>query len=443
MLPTALVADAERSEFLLRHGYSVGLPMLRAFDEIAALEIRAVPARSWVYEREPIVTITGPSFVVSWLEPLVLRLFYPIQLATICATTPEEELDTKLLYCTCAEQAEIAIRVMDAVYGPGSAKRHLVPVLEDSYVASVEQVAERLLSLLKDPSRIFEVGMRSATCEQQHRLCLEALRKLGIEKTSNVEAARDLCMRPVGTMGHEHVQRWGSDLDAYRAMRDMRIGVPTYLLDTFDTITSGIPAVVQVLREHQHECSIRYDSGDKFGQYVYAHGEFQRLGFEPTHVIEDSLDYDATARFELLREHHTKLPSSKQVYGYGGHLVHGAWPNPITRDRVSAVYKLSETSGEPRMKFGNEAGLGKTSVPGRPVAWRRLRGSGPVSVVAQLGEEVPEDYVLLNSASVEGRYQIKLCRADEHRPDKVPHVLSPATQALVNALRARHSARTL
>lgn len=438
LLPATINADAGRDEFLVHHGYDTTLPMMRAIRS-EDIEIRAVPAHSWVYEREPLVTITGPSFAVSWLEPLVLRLFYPIQLATICATTPEDALDSHLLYCTCEEQADIAIRVLDEVYGPGSAKRHLVPVMEDSYVASVGQVAERLLSLLKDPFRIFEVGMRSATCNEQHRLCLEVLRKLGIEKTSNVEAARDLSMRPVGTMGHEHVQRWGADLDAYRAMRDMRLGAPTYLLDTFDTITSGIPAVEQVLREHPHECSIRYDSGDKFGQYVYAHGNFQRLGFEPTHVIEDSLDYDATARFEALREHHTKLPPSKQVYGYGGHLVHGAWPNPLTRDRVSAVYKLSETSGEPCMKFGNEAGLGKTSVPGRPVAWRRLRGSGPISVIGQVDEEMPDAYLCLNGADHEDQQQLRICRADANRPEKVAHVLSPATQVLVTQLRSRHT----
>jgi nicotinate phosphoribosyltransferase len=435
MLPTEVNADAERQDFFAHHGYTANFPMMRALREASFnVEITAAPQGTWVYEREPIVTITGPSFAVSWLEPLILRLFYPIQLATLIKS---RSLLGDALRCTCEEQARIARRVCDSV-GLYDSQSSLVTVNADEYRKGVKSNAERLLSLVS-AERIFEVGMRSATCDEQHRICLETLRELGINKTSNVEAARDLMMQPVGTMGHEHVQRWGNDLDAYRAMRDMRSEAPTYLLDTFDTISSGIPAVVRVLHERAHDCSIRYDSGDKFGQYVYAHGEFQRHGLEPTHILEDSLDDEATSRFETLRKFHTHLAPEKQLYGYGGYLVQGGWSNPLTRDRVSAVYKLSETSGEPRMKFGNEAGLGKTSVPGRPVAWRRLRGSGPLSVIAQLGEETPADYVCLNGAEDKACEAMRICRVDRDLPSQVPYVLSPATQNLVANLRARHS----
>jgi hypothetical protein len=114
--------------------------------------------------------------------------------------------------------------------------------------------------------------------------------------------------------------------------------------------------------------------------------------------------------------------------------------NPLTRDRVSAVYKLTETGDEPRMKFGNEAGRGKQSVPGRPVTWRRLRGAGPVGIIAQAGEPVPDDYVLL-SGNPEALERLRLCNVlrFEHTAS-VPErerdaVLSPATAALVEGLR--------
>ena len=187
------------------------------------------------------------------------------------------------------------------------------------------------------------------------------------------EQAQALDMQAVGTMGHEHVQRWGDDLQAFRAMRDMRPGAPSYLLDTFDTIVSGIPAAVQVARERAHPFSIRYDSGDKYAQYLYAHGAFDREDLRPIHIIEDGLDAEATARFEELRRF-TGVASDHQIYGYGGYLVSRSWRNPLTRDAVAAVYKLSSTSGAPRMKFGNERGLGKVSIPGEPVVWRRLPG---------------------------------------------------------------------
>jgi len=419
-------------------GYGMSSAMAAAL-RAADVVIRAVPAGTWVYEREPIITITGPSFLVSWLEPQILRLFFPLQLATEVHRGNPRDIDKNMLFCTCDEQADIARRVLAAagdhtheVLSQHMPRSH--GTISSAYARSVTERARALVEIVGDPARIFEVGMRSATCEAQHEICLAALREAGIRSTSNVALARKLDMFPVGTMGHEHVQRWNSDRDAYRAMRDTRQGRPSYLLDTFDTITSGIPAAIQVMREQAHEAAIRYDSGDKFGQYIYAHGEFQRHGLEPTHVIEDSLDADMTAKFERLRAH-TELPPEKQVYGYGGYLVHGDWPNPLTRDRVSAVYKLSETSGEPRMKFGNEAGLGKVSVPGRPVVWRRLRGSGPLSIIGQAEEPVPEDYVALNG-NPDALDRLRVCNIVSVVRDtpKCPYVLSPETQRMVASL---------
>jgi len=49
------------------------------------------------------------------------------------------------------------------------------------------------------------------------------------------------------------------------------------------------------------------------------------------------------------------------------------------------------------MKFSNDAG--KVSVPGVPVAWRRVKGEGPAGIVAQEGERVREGYVRLDQSS--------------------------------------------
>lgn len=424
MLPGAALDDEKA--YLDGYGYGLSGAMTRA----AALEaeVKAAPAGTWVYEREPILTVTGPSFLVSWLEPLVLRLFFPIQLATLLkgGSTGHEELPTEALMCTCNEQLDIAKRVIDETKVSGVADR--LKVFRSDYSRGVGKQVQALREIVDDPARIFEVGMRAATCEEQHRMVLQTLRELDVLATSNVAIARELDMKPVGTMGHEHVQRWGNDLDAYRAMRDTRLGAPSYLLDTFDTITSGIPAAIRAMQEREHTCSIRYDSGDKFGQYIYAHGEFHRNGLEPMHIIEDGLDAEVTAKFEKLREH-TGLAPEKQVYGYGGFLVSRHWVNPLTRDRVAAVYKLTETSGEPRMKFGNEAGLGKVSVPGRPVAWRRLRGDGPLSVIGQDGERVPEDFIALNG-NPEAAKQLRICNV--RCVGEQPYILSPETRRLVD-----------
>ena len=407
--------EAGEDAFLRGAGFGFTPAMREALS--ASVTVRAAPAGSWVNEREPILTITGPSFLVSWLEPLVLRLFFPIQLATALVTGTETP---DMLRMTCEEQAQIARNVMEAV----GIERPLT-IEPDAYVASVQGVADALLAIIHDPSRIFEVGMRAATCEAQHKLVLQTLRDAGIVATSNMALANDLGMKPVGTMGHEHVQRWGNDLTAYLAMRDMRNGVPSYLLDTFDTITSGIPAAVQVMLEREHACAVRYDSGDKVAQYLFAHAEFSRNGLEPAHILEDGFTVAMTAQFEALRAD-TGLAPEKQLYGYGGLLVSRHWSNPLTRDRVAAVYKLTQTGGSPRMKFGNEQGLGKVSVPGFPTVWRRLSGSGPVGVIAQVGETIPAGYGDLHSRP--GLSSVK-------PGGPAPYTLSPATQAMVKRLR--------
>lgn len=397
--------DDEARSFARSHGYGLSDAMERAMrPETGDVEIVAVPRGTWVLEREPFLSVRGPSFLVSWLEPMLLWLNFPIQLATTFKTDAVPE---GALVATCEEHANLIAEVARAC---GVA----TPTVEREDEAYAERVQARVRALVEavgDPARIFEVGMRSAVCMQQHRLALEACKAAGVMQTSNVLLASELGMRPVGTMGHEHVQRWGADLAAFEAMRDMRTTPPSYLLDTFDTMGSGIKAAVKVMRQHPHACSIRYDSGNKFVQYLHACELLSEAGLQPSHVLEDGLDLEATRHFESLREF-TQWPAGRQVYGYGGSIVGEPMSNPLSRDRVSAVYKLTETGNTPRMKFGNERGIGKQSIPGAPVVWRRLRGDGPLGVIAQAGEPVPDDYVLL-SGNEDAVEQLRLCNVHD------------------------------
>jgi nicotinic acid phosphoribosyltransferase len=430
----SLRASVEEVAFTRTHGYGLTDAMERALANVDAVQIEAIPRGAWVYEREPIVTITGPSFLVSWLEPMLLWLNYPIQLATMLREREGQPLPPEVLTATCAGHEQI---IRAALEESGHAGATIVRE-DDAYRDRVRATVRALVAAVGDPDRVFEVGMRSAVCLEQHRIALEACRAEGVVRTSNVALARELGMRPVGTMGHEHVQRWGADLPAFQAMRDMRSSAPSYLLDTFDTMGSGIRAAVEVMRERPHACAIRYDSGNKFIQYLHACELLHEQRLEPTHVLEDGLDLEATRHFEQLREF-TKWPAASQVYGYGGSIVAAPMTNPLTRDRVSAVFKLSATGNEPRMKFGNESGAGKQSVPGRPVVWRRIRGDGPIGFIGQAGEDVPENYVLL-SGNPEGLETLRLCNVlDERRIAAAPREqrivrLSPATEDLVARL---------
>ena len=383
-LTSDIVSDRQ---FISEAGYPVGRAYLDAL--WGELEVTAIPQGTWFFDEEPAFTVTGPSALVSWLEPLVLRLNYPIQVATAVMRAKhsfgddEDNVEADILQrvgtVTCAEQASIAEAVFDAMGFPG-----LRVKIDLGFSESVKNKAIELIRVVGDPDRLFEVGMRAATCERHHYLVLQALQSVGINSTSNCALAKELGMTPVGTMGHEHVQRYGSDEAAFRAMRDRVPGPSSFLLDTFDPILSGIPTALDLLVEEDRGDGIRYDSKDIRTQYLVACSMAAEREVTPKHVLEDSFNLEKTKEFESLR-HYTGVTPEKQVYGYGGWFSnHG----PLTRDKVAAVWKLTESAGSPRMKHTP----GKASIPGKPVCWRRQLGadvSGPIVMIGQEGETPP------------------------------------------------------
>lgn len=414
-------------EYLAKNDYEMG-SAVRAALESRELVVRALPKGAVFSDREPVFSVTGPSALVSWLEPTTLMWSYRIQVATLALLRPEE-LSAAVGTVTCEAQRELVLETLDAV----GVKAPALEVKSDEYVARVRARVAELVGIVGSPSRIFEVGLRAASCPQQHLLALEGAKQAGLTRTSNVWGARKLGLVPVGTMGHEHIQRYGSDEAAFRAMVERRWQRSSFLLDTFDTITSGIPTAYRIICERPgQQDSIRYDSGDKEAQYRFAAAEARRLGIRPVQILEDGFDAKQTRRFEELRAELGWRPE-EQVYGYGGYLVAQTSGSPLTRDRVSAVYKLTQTGAKPTMKFGNESGSGKQSIPGRPVLFRRSAGgSGPFGIVGQEGEAVPQGYHLLTGAAAAGTTALDEARAVSEADRRLEP--SPATRALIAEL---------
>lgn len=379
-LPVTSQADIA---FLEANEYSLGIgsrTALQAHDEI---KINTLPRFSIFYPGEPVFSVTGPSALVSWLEPIVLQINFLIQVATLEISSVKDFLQNVKIR-NCEEEVAMIRELLDSmdIKSPGLESR------PDDYRQSVYKTARALIQAVEDPDRIFEVGLRSASCPAMHRIALDACQQAGIKRTSNVQGARELGMKPVGTMGHEHVMRYGNDETAFRAMRDRRPYRSSYLLDTYDTFLSGLPAAFKVMAEcPRRGDSIRYDSGNKEAQYLYAVSRAKEAGLEPVHILEDALDLEQTVRFETLRKQ-LGIPPNQQVYGYGGALVAKPGFGDMHRDKVAAVYKLCQTGSKAVMKFGNELKGGKMSIPGRPVLWRRIGApsGSPPGIIAQEGE---------------------------------------------------------
>lgn len=382
MLPIIAPGD---DEYLSHVDYEMGAGFKAAI-AVHAVSTSALPKGSWFLPLEPVLSVTGPSALVSWLEPLLLQLNYRIQLATL-AKRDSEALARAVAVVSCKRERDIVAETLDAIGVPMPSVR----VDGEAYFADVKARASELCAIA-GAERVFEVGLRAASCFEQHILALEAVKEAGIQRTSNVAGARALGMFPVGTMGHEHVQRYGSDLEAFRAMRDRRPARSSYLLDTFDALGSGIPAALALIEQSPNRRdSVRYDSGDQKEQMTRVHEAARARGLSPVHILEDGYDAARTREMEALR---TRLGIDRAdvFYGYGGSLVARG---ELTRDRVAAVYKLTETDGLPVMKFCVPS---KRSVPGKPVVWRRVSGQGALGVIAQDGEPVRVGYERLTSS---------------------------------------------
>ncbi len=413
-----------------------GYPLPSSWREAlrGSVEVAAIPRGSWFFDKEPAWSLTGPSAVVSWLEPLLIQLHYRIQVATLARLDPDA-LPAAVARVSCEAQRDAIRETLDAI----GVSPPTIDVDSAGYVASVRDRVRELVRIVEDPSRVFEVGLRAVTCSEQHLLALEAVRDEGVTATSHLAGARTLGLRPVGTMGHEHAQRYGSDEAAFRAMLERRAGPADLLLDTYATLDSGLPAAFALIREFPDRgCAIRYDSGDKEAQYLYACAKARDLGVRVRHVLEDAFDADLTRRFEALRAF-TGVPAEDQRYGIGGHIVRSPH-DPLPRDRVSAAYKLSQTGPRPTMKFGDASGRGKESLPGRPVLVRVFGDGKWTGMAAQHGEEVDADAVPLTDAESLPR-RVRFTTAEVREFARPQPLLSPATRELVRALHADRDSR--
>ena len=375
----------KESAFLTANGYGLTPAMEKAL--AGHLDILVPPVGSWVTSKTPLATITGPSFLASWLEPLAIMLNYAVQ---ICTAIKNGERDFTVVCDDEADIIRLCVQAIDGVQNDLNVRIHYDYMgYEDRVGQSVKAVVEALKG---QPERAFEVGLRGATCMQQHLMVLEICQKYGIQKTSNVFGAWKLYMIPVGTTGHEHQMRWGhDDRLGFRAIRDMRPEPPSYLFDTTDPMR-GIDAAFDVIMEDDcRPASMRFDSGDQDAQLRKIVSKANRSDAPvPNLIFEDSYTAEKTVANEALCDQ-LKWPQDKRMYGYGGFFVSQPHPSPYNRDVVSAAYKLAKTAGRAVRKLGGS--IGKRSIPGVPVLYEPIFASAQTGVVvhmiAQEDEVVP------------------------------------------------------
>ncbi len=158
----------------------------------------------------------------------------------------------------------------------------------------------------------------------------------GCSATSNVLAGKMFDIPVKGTHAHSWVMSFESELEAFRAYAHSYPGNCLLLVDTYDTLQSGVPNAIRVFKEmiaEGHALSyygIRLDSGDLSYLSKKARSVLDEAGFKDA-VISASSDLDEY----LIRD--LKLQGSQiTLWGVGTNLI-------TSRDcpAFGGVYKLS------------------------------------------------------------------------------------------------------
>lgn len=187
----------------------------------------------------------------------------------------------------------------------------------------------------------------------------------GIEGTSNVYSSFTHGIPASGTMAHSWIQSFDDELTAFRKYAEYYPDACILLVDTYNTLESGIPNAIKVAKELEADGhrlkGIRLDSGDLAYFSRKARQQLDRAGLEYVKIaVSNQLD-------ERLIKSLLNQQAPIDLFGVGTRLVTG-YESPA----LDGVYKLASVNGEPRLKVSEN--VEKTTLPGKKKVMRYRSG---------------------------------------------------------------------
>lgn len=178
----------------------------------------------------------------------------------------------------------------------------------------------------------------------------------GFDSSSNTSAARLYGIPAAGTMAHSFVQSYDDELESFRAFARSHGEATVLLLDTYDTLKSGLPNAIRVAEEFKAEGKslkgVRLDSGDLAYLSERVRAALDEAGFDDVKIVASNQLDEHVIR--SLIEQDAKI----DLFGVGTELAVGR-PDAA----LDGVYKLSETDGKHRLKASET--VTKSTFPGR------------------------------------------------------------------------------
>ncbi len=193
--------------------------------------------------------------------------------------------------------------------------------------------ANRIVSAA-EPGSVLEFGLRRAQAPDASVYGARAAVIGGCSSTSNVLACKMFGLPPKGTHAHSWIMSFPDELTAFRAYAEKYPDGCLLLVDTYDTLKSGVPNAIRVFRELRakgHEpIGIRLDSGDLAYLSKTARQMLDDAGFENAKIFASG-DLDEYIITSL------KLQGAKiDLYGVGTKMI-TSHNNPS----LGGVYKIA------------------------------------------------------------------------------------------------------
>lgn len=206
---------------------------------------------------------------------------------------------------------------------------------------------------------VLEFGLRRAQGPDAGIYGARAAIVGGCNSTSNVMTAQMFGATAAGTHAHSWVMSFPDELTAFREYANIYPDTCMLLVDTYDTLKSGVPNAIKVfteLRERGHEpVGIRLDSGDLAYLSKQARKMLDAAGFHKVRIFASG-DLDEYTIADLKQQ-----GARIDVWGVGTRLITGH-----DHPALGGVYKLaaSHEDGKVSPKLKVSENVWKVTNPG-------------------------------------------------------------------------------
>ena len=240
---------------------------------------------------------------------------------------------------------------------------------------------------------VMEFGARRAQGADASLTGARAAFIAGAPVSSNTLSAQTYGFKPAGTMAHSWVQAFDSEYEAFRTYAEMYPDNCTLLIDTYDTLASGLPNAMKVFNEilkpQGYTGGVRIDSGD----LAYLSKEVRKIldknGFEDVKIVaSNSLD-------EFKIQSLTAQGAAIDSFGIGERLITSK-SDPV----FGGVYKLVGIyeGDELKSKIKVSENVEKITTPGFKKVYRlydKTTGKAEADYITLHEEEVNSDEPLV------------------------------------------------